>query len=436
MNNPEYVRRNDSFFVSVPCMLRFKLLDRIYQSNSSIICMGEDRFCGHAVAIKIVTDRVKAVGELKMLKRMGHPNIVSVTDCFEDNHCVAIVMELMSMDLKVFMHTVAYSFSNMKEIMLQSMRGLHHMHTRDFIHMDLKPENIGVTWRKNSVRCCILDLGSAVTFSDLQIGDIIHTTREYTSPEMLRGIVTFAVDIFSMGRILNHLIDRLSTSSACCLNIMRTLSEDMTLKEHTDRPTSKAVLIRLDDDMTPLLCTARELVWNSIAGNLCDGDASRLVNDTSAHLHKMVSLIRCDSVEMVENGFWLLQEQARREVEGSQTGPSLVSVLPYFHQRIGVSPMAGYFYARTVERLSSMPYFVLADEIRSWLWTLAAYPACRSWALRALGNRISVGLLQWCAARQWGARKLHFTDFIADIINKGEESMCLEAAQRLRAIAV
>ena len=190
----------------------------------------------------------------------------------------------------------------MKEIMLQSMRGLHHMHTRDFIHMDLKPENIGVTWRKNSVRCCILDLGSAVTFSDLQIGDIIHTTREYTSPEMLRGIVTFAVDIFSMGRILNHLIDRLSTSSACCLNIMRTLSEDMTLKEHTDRPTSKAVLIRLDDDMTPLLCTARELVWNSIAGNLCDGDASRLVNDTSAHLHKMVSLIRCDSVEMVETG--------------------------------------------------------------------------------------------------------------------------------------
>ena len=117
----------------------FKLLDRIYQSNSSIICMGEDRFCGHAVAIKIVTDRVKAVGELKMLKRMGHPNIVSVTDCFEDNHCVAIVMELMSMDLKVFMHTVAYSFSTMKEIMLQSMRGLHHMHTRDFIHMDLKP---------------------------------------------------------------------------------------------------------------------------------------------------------------------------------------------------------------------------------------------------------------------------------------------------------
>ena len=70
-----------------------------------------------------------------------------------------------------------------------------------------------------------------------------------------------------------------------------------------------------------------------------------LVLDASHRIHRIVTLVMSDEVETIENAFWLLQEKARRD-RSCATDRSVLSVLPYFHPKLGVSRLARYFYAR------------------------------------------------------------------------------------------
>jgi serine/threonine protein kinase len=119
-------------------------------------------------AMKVVEEKDVAFREIGILLTLGHPNIVGLLDIIETERSIGIVMPLMNMDLCMFIHCVEYSENEIRGIMTQSMTGVHHMHTRDIVHMDIKPENIGINVMDavncvtEKLQCKLLDLGSSI----------------------------------------------------------------------------------------------------------------------------------------------------------------------------------------------------------------------------------------------------------------------------------
>ena len=425
-------------------MLRFEVLSKMNSGKTSTVCLCTDRMTGKAVAIKFVRDHAEAHGEIQMLQRLGHPNIIDVRDCFEDDQFVAIVLPLMSVDLSEFVHSIRYTSSALQGIQLQVMRGLHHIHVRGVLHMDIKPENIGIILKRGcglvddvrGFRCVLLDFGSARLVDKIKRGDVIRTTAEYVSPEMLRGVITSAGDIFSMGRVFRYLEEHGMSGDG-------SLVRDMLCECHAKRPSATDVLRRLGEPVRP--DCGLSFFWNSMVANLCDGDASVLVDDTSHHLHKIVSLLRCGDTRAVDNAFWLLQEEARREFSAHcawSSHPendfvsrlSVVSIFPYFHSMMGFSRMACYFYARALDYLSALPYFVLSDDMRVHICRISVFSICQSAVIRTLSRCCSSELLVWCALQRWGANREVFVDFVHRFVEMGEAGMCMDAATHLTAV--
>ena len=67
---------------------------------------------------------------------------------------------------------------------------------------------------------------------------------------------------------------------------------------------------------------------------------------TSTRLHRLVTLVRSSSIEILDYAFWLLQEEAGHEAA------AVLSILSFFHDRLYLSRIAWSFYVRTIESLS------------------------------------------------------------------------------------
>jgi len=230
------------------------------------------------VAIKFLTDKMKAFEEISTLLTIGHPNVIGVLDIVETSEYVGIVMPLMRMDLRVFMNRVTYAASTMLQINVQTMKAVHHIHACGIVHMDIKPENVGVdvdtTHEGESVdiacnshvQCKLLDFGSSLVIADIRsqnresqaAGDVIsptnivsvQTTRGYQSPELVVGLVSSSCDIYSMGVVFGELNDRLHSMHSTSTETVpqsspRQLSLDMRHAEFRHRPSSREVLERL-----------------------------------------------------------------------------------------------------------------------------------------------------------------------------------------------
>ena len=101
-------------------------------------------------------------------------------------------------------------FKYTKFIILQLLKGLAHMHSRNIVHRDLKPQNI-LMKEKGSFALVIADFGLATCIQD---EEYIHTrcgTPGYISPEIMQAqpnqkLLNTSSDIFSLGAIFYHLL--------------------------------------------------------------------------------------------------------------------------------------------------------------------------------------------------------------------------------------
>ena len=374
--------------------LRFCILACVHSSENSAVYRCADYLQQCTVAIKVVGSQKTAVDEVCALGALDHPNVIPLCDLVEVDGGVGMVMPFMDMNLAEFMDRGRYSGRCIRSIQLQSMRGVAHMHSRHIMHMDLKPANIGITSATDGVFVRILDLGSAVVASRLQVGDQVRTTPGFSAPELQQGVIGFPADVYSMGKVFQSLRERINEPQ-------NHVEDEMTAADPSRRPTSGDIVVRLEGGVLAV----DGPFWRSEIASMLDGDPQKLLG--SDRLNQLVALV-CRGMEHLDNAFWLLQEEARRQ------GLMVMEILHYFHVRMHASRLAGYFYARAVEFLSHLPGFTLTADIRMQLWLVSSSAACERAVVRILSRVEDPSLLEWCCAleRPWGSRQDPFGAFV------------------------
>jgi serine/threonine protein kinase len=174
---------------------------------------------GATVAVKVFSKELSSnpdnskriLQEVKNLKRISHPNVVSVLDSGETtDHSMFIAMEYVKGQTvkSLLEEDGVFESQRATTIAREVCRALTAAHGQTIIHRDLKPSNIVVT-EENTAKLIDFGVAKASGYSGetiTQLGDIVGTP-EYMSPEQcLGGLVDERSDIYSLGCTLFEML--------------------------------------------------------------------------------------------------------------------------------------------------------------------------------------------------------------------------------------
>jgi serine/threonine protein kinase len=125
----------------------------------------------------------------KIKKLVRHRKLLKVTG-------VSMIMELV--DATTLDQQLPKNHVKAVEIFLQVARGLAHIHTRGFVHSDIKPNNILID---ENGKVKIIDLGQACAIGTVK--KRIQGTPGYMAPEQAhRNKITQRTDIYNLGAMM------------------------------------------------------------------------------------------------------------------------------------------------------------------------------------------------------------------------------------------
>jgi uncharacterized protein YjbI with pentapeptide repeats len=197
---------------------QYSLLELIADGSSGEVWRAVDGN-GASVAIKLLrtellsnADAVQRFHqEAKVLRRISHPNVVSILDFGETTDgSPYIVMELIEgQTIKSVLETQGVFEPKLAAKIAREMcRALTAAHAETVIHRDLKPSNVIIT-NKNDARLVDFGIAKAVGYSGetiTQLGGVVGTPS-YMSPEQCLGVTVDArSDIYSLGCTLFEML--------------------------------------------------------------------------------------------------------------------------------------------------------------------------------------------------------------------------------------
>lgn len=151
--------------------------------------------------------------EVSILKRMDHPNVVSVKDFFIDEDSYYIAFEYLNQDLRGYLDRLNTPLPEtvMKHYIYQLLRGLSYCHKSCVLHRDLKPHNLLIFG--DVLKIGDFGLSKFTSYPDIPITPTVQTLW-YRAPEILLGAeYTEKIDVWSVGCIYGEMITGLPVFS-------------------------------------------------------------------------------------------------------------------------------------------------------------------------------------------------------------------------------
>ena len=154
-------------------------------------------------------DRKRFVREVSAMRKIDHPNVMSILDSDLSGPAPYFVMASADGDLDQFAEGIRRSELGVFGAFLEVCRGVCAIHAAGTLHRDLKPENI----LRLDGRWVVSDLGLATRSKHtgrtekLTVTNAIMGTPGYIAPELQAGHnADERADVFSLGRLLHQLL--------------------------------------------------------------------------------------------------------------------------------------------------------------------------------------------------------------------------------------
>ena len=198
-------------------MNRFKTLYVIGEGSFGIVYLAQENSSSNLVAIKKMKRKYNSweecmnLREVRSLRKIRHENIIKLREVFREENQLHLVFDYLETNLfKYYSSHFKEKGRSIPEIfikktILQTLKGLAHLHEKGFFHRDMKPENLLIN-SDGSVK--LADFGLAREIRSMPPYTDYISTRWYRAPEMLLKMTNYShpVDIFAVGCIMAELI--------------------------------------------------------------------------------------------------------------------------------------------------------------------------------------------------------------------------------------
>ncbi|ROT60625.1 cyclin-dependent kinase 11B [Penaeus vannamei] len=198
----------------------FECLNRIEEGTYGVVYRAREKATNQIVALKRLKMEKEKEGfpitslrEVNTLLKGQHENIVTVREIVVGSNMdkIYIVMDYVEHDLKSLMETMRlkkqmFTIGEVKTLMIQLLRAVHHLHDNWILHRDLKTSNLLLSHRGILK---VGDFGLAREYgSPLKHYTPIVVTLWYRAPELLLGSKQYSthIDVWSVGCIFGELL--------------------------------------------------------------------------------------------------------------------------------------------------------------------------------------------------------------------------------------
>lgn len=194
----------------------------------------------------------KFIGEAISISQLNHPNIVRVSDVFEENDTAYYVMDYIDgLSLAdMVSRDGALPEQQAVKYILQVADALKYVHAQNRLHLDIKPGNIMVDSKDNAM---LIDFGASKQY-DEENGEntstLLGKTPGYAPIEQMGNSVqhfTPATDIYSLGATLYKLITGQTPPEAVTLVSVSLPPMPSTITEGTRKAIETAMQIKKEN---------------------------------------------------------------------------------------------------------------------------------------------------------------------------------------------
>uniref|UniRef100_A0AC34GPF1 Twitchin n=1 Tax=Panagrolaimus sp. ES5 TaxID=591445 RepID=A0AC34GPF1_9BILA len=196
----------------------YDILEEIGTGAFGVVHRCVERATGNTFAAKFVTtpssaEKETVRKEINTMSELRHPSLINLHDAFEDEHEMVMIYEFMSggeLFEKVSDEKNRMSEEEAIDYMRQVCEALKHMHEMNYVHLDLKPENIMFTTRRSN-QLKLIDFGLAAKLDPHEAVKVTTGTAEFAAPEVALGNpVGYYTDMWSVGVLSYILLSGLS----------------------------------------------------------------------------------------------------------------------------------------------------------------------------------------------------------------------------------
>ncbi|XP_046851935.1 myosin light chain kinase, smooth muscle-like [Xenia sp. Carnegie-2017] len=200
-------------------------LETFYETHEKL---GEGKFgyvykvteksTGNTYAAKFIKltpkSKKEVTEEINLMNKIHHERLVFLYDAYQTSKELIMVMELISGG-ELFQKIVDEDNLNEADAaryLIQILQGVHYMHCKNIVHLDLKPENVMCVPRpgnKDDIK--LIDFGMSKVLEDGKELKVACGTPEFVAPEVISfEPIHLASDMWSVGVISYVLLSGLS----------------------------------------------------------------------------------------------------------------------------------------------------------------------------------------------------------------------------------
>ncbi|GIV30601.1 MAG: hypothetical protein KatS3mg028_1667 [Bacteroidia bacterium] len=217
------------------------------------------------------TIKKRLIKEANIISSCKHPNIVNVLEIFEANNTAYMVMEFIEgLSLKDWvLNNPEIDPRLIEYIVYQIISGVEYIHSKNILHLDIKPNNILIT---SDYKVKVIDFGLSKVFDDNQLNaeatqTFLGFTRNYAAIEQYSSDSYSKIgkwtDIYSIGCIIYFLINRKDPKES----VARVIEDDPLLKINNPNTLQKIMLKCMEinkDDRYQSLSEPKQLLEKNL----------------------------------------------------------------------------------------------------------------------------------------------------------------------------